>query len=133
MADAQSYKNIVVIGVGVAGAGFIQYARNAGIPAGYRLVGIDACEFGYWPQASLRASVVPGWEDKPFVSFAKVADKTLPSPHLLLAGATVVEVGPNLVKLASVHTAIDSDEVPYDKLVIATVCLLAVVPAARGD
>jgi hypothetical protein len=128
MAESKSYKNIVVVGLSVAGADFIQAIRKSGIPAGYRLVGIDACEYAYWPIASLRASVVPGWEDKLIQTF----DKLLPGPHLLLAGATVVEIGPQSVRLASAHKAINSDEVPYDKLIIATVCVFVLVHASRG-
>jgi hypothetical protein len=128
MPESTSYRNIVVVGLSLVGADFIQAIRKSGIPAGYRLVGIDACEYAYWPPASLRASVVPGWEDK----VLQPLDRILQRPHLLLAGATVVEIGPKSVRLASAHGAINGDEVPYDKLVIATVCVFFLLRTSRG-
>jgi NADH dehydrogenase FAD-containing subunit len=128
--SSSSYKNLVVIGLSLAGACFIKALRKSGIPDGYRIVGIDSTHFAYFPVASLRAAVVPGWEDKIFQPFDNLLPKS--GDHLLLTGATVVEVGAKSVKLASVHEAIGSDEVPYDKLVIATVCSFVLLfPAVK--
>jgi NADPH-dependent 2,4-dienoyl-CoA reductase/sulfur reductase-like enzyme len=116
---ATEYKNIVVVGLSLSGAEFVKGLRKSGIPAGYRLVGIDATEFIFYPIAALRAAVVPGWEDKLFAR----PEAVLPEApnHLLLTGTRVVSVGEKSVKLSKPHDAVGGDELPYEKLIIATV------------
>jgi flavin-dependent dehydrogenase len=58
-----SIKNVVIIGLGLAGApAAAELAKT--LPKSHRVIGLSENDFAYYPIASLRAAVVPGWENK---------------------------------------------------------------------
>lgn len=138
-------KNVVFVGYGPSA---VQAAKDlaASLPADFRIVAITSAE-GYWPIASLRASVVPvraishgvrlyegslterclsqGWEDKPVAS----VDAAFPQDdrHVMLKMTNVVELRKNSVVVDKAHPDLgfEGTEVPFEYCVLATVRICA--------
>lgn len=108
--------NIVIIGASNAGHG-IASELSTKVPSSHRILLIDPASVSFWPVASLRAAVVPGWESK---VYHKLDQKTVfpaDSRHLLVRNK-VVQVQSNEVVLDGEFEG--SDRVPFDVLVFAT-------------
>ncbi|GAA5991724.1 hypothetical protein JCM10908_001112 [Rhodotorula pacifica] len=112
---AQEYKNIVVVGLGLAAAEAVK-ALLSKLPADHRLIAIAENE-GYWPIASLRAAVVPGWEDKPVASVDPVIPRG--TRHILLKGTSVIELKEHSVIVNKAHADLGS-EIPFEYCIVAT-------------
>ncbi|KAK4701801.1 apoptosis-inducing factor 2, partial [Phenoliferia sp. Uapishka_3] len=113
-------KNVILVGLGPAG---ITAAKSlaSSLPATHRLIAINQEEFGFWPIASLRAAVVPGWEDKTTLSVDGIFGKG--SRHVVLGGTKVVGVGEGgrSVKVDVEHTTAGFGlEIEADYIVFAT-------------
>ncbi|GAB5588392.1 hypothetical protein Unana1_03292 [Umbelopsis nana] len=112
-------KNVVVIGLSFAGINAAKELSTK-LPAGYRVIAIERNAFSFNPLPALRASVIPGWEDKILISPKDLFPSS--SPHIVLAPATVASINDGSVKLESAIT-IDgntTDTIPYAYLVFAT-------------
>ncbi|GAA6049241.1 hypothetical protein JCM3770_005901 [Rhodotorula araucariae] len=108
-------KNVVLVGLGPAAVPAAQ-ALAASLPEGYRLVAIAGSE-GYWPVASLRAAVIPGWEDKPVAP----VDAALPAKEniVLLKNTQVVELKEHSVVVDKAHSELGT-EIPFEFCILAT-------------
>ena len=86
----------------------------------YRLIVIEANEFGYYPPAALRASVVPGWENEVLVGLDKLFDDS--SRHILMNKTKVISINENNVVVDN-NSRIEEytdNVIPYDILILAT-------------
>lgn len=138
-------KNVVFVGYGPSA---VQAAKDlaTSLPADFRIVAITSAE-GYWPVASLRASVVPvcaisddvrayeesltehclwqGWEDKPVAS----VDAAFPQDdrHVMLKTTNVVELRKDSVVVDKAHPDLgfEGTEIPFEYCVLATVRIRA--------
>ncbi|BGP57138.1 hypothetical protein JCM8202v2_004778 [Rhodotorula sphaerocarpa] len=111
---AEEFKNIVIVGLGLAAADAVKGLLNK-LPNEYRIIAVTATE-GYWPIASLRAAVVPGWEDKPVAAVDPILP---PSRHLLLKGATVVELKEHSIVIDRPHEELGA-EISFEFCILAT-------------
>ncbi|KAM0750512.1 FAD/NAD(P)-binding domain-containing protein [Meredithblackwellia eburnea MCA 4105] len=109
-------QNVVIIGLGIAGASAAAGLAK-GLPPTHRVVAITENEYGFWPIGSLRAAVVPGWEDKTTAPVAKIFGKG--SRHIVIGSNKVVGLTGSSAKLESEHPEFGF-EVPFDYAVIAT-------------
>ncbi|KWU45876.1 FAD/NAD(P)-binding domain-containing protein [Rhodotorula sp. JG-1b] len=109
------YKNIVVVGLGLAAAEAVK-ALLPKLPADHRIVAVAENE-GYWPIASLRAAVVPGWEDKPVASVDPLVPRG--TQHILLKGTSVVELKEHSVVIDKSHPELGT-EIPFEYCIVAT-------------
>ncbi|RSH92622.1 hypothetical protein EHS25_008067 [Saitozyma podzolica] len=107
MSDKQ---NIVVIGASVAGHEIINTLVPL-LPSGYRLLLVDQFGFAFWPLGSLRAAVVPGWEQR--VTAPLNTETVFPagSPHTVIAPNKVVQLKPGSIVLE--HPFEGKKEVPF--------------------
>lgn len=111
-------KNIVIIGASNAGHGLAKKLVQEGkVPANYRILLIDPAQFAYWPIASLRASVVPGWETKVY--------QELKQEGIFAPGQKHVLVKAKVEKVMDGKVVLDREfegakEVEYESLVFAT-------------
>ncbi|KAM0749231.1 FAD/NAD(P)-binding domain-containing protein [Meredithblackwellia eburnea MCA 4105] len=107
----EELKNVVVIGLGFAG---VEAAKllAAKLPPTHRVIAISDLSFAYNPIASLRAAVVPGWEDK----ITCPLDHIFPSGsrHLLLTDHRAVKLEANRVILEP------SREIEFEYAVVAS-------------
>lgn len=69
------------------------------VPATHRILLIDAQSYSYFPVASLRAAVVPGWETKMTGPLSTEAVFGKNSPHQVIAPNRVVELKKDSVVL----------------------------------
>ncbi|GAA5894441.1 hypothetical protein JCM6882_004823 [Rhodosporidiobolus microsporus] len=110
--------NILLIGFGPS-AVFAYHTLAPRLPETHRIVAVSATE-AYWPIASLRAAVVPGWEEK----VVAPVDKVLPSGsrHVLLERTSVVELRVNSATLDNAHPekGFEGTEVEFEFCIIAT-------------
>jgi len=112
-------KNIVIIGMSSHGGGSLAGALSKTLPEEYRLVVIEKQPGAYLSLASLRASVVPGWEDKVLSPAEPLFSKT--SRHAVLAGTTVTQIQTNQIVVDTDHSDRGFGfEIPFEFLVIAT-------------
>lgn len=91
------------------------------LPASHRVVAITETEFGYFPPASSRASVVPGWEHRTTASVDGIFPKG--SRHVLLSCTKVLWIEPNLhtLHVAENHPELGFGlEIPFEFIVIVT-------------
>ncbi|WWD18057.1 hypothetical protein CI109_102504 [Kwoniella shandongensis] len=110
-------QNIVIVGASIAGHGLANELL-ATLPKSHRILLIDALGFAFWPIASLRAAVAPGWEEKVTVPLTNEHVFPAGSPHQVIAPNKVVELRENSIILE--HPFEGSTEVPFYKCVIAT-------------
>ncbi|GAA5974916.1 hypothetical protein JCM11641_006761 [Rhodosporidiobolus odoratus] len=108
-------QNIVVVGFGPAAAIAVK-ALLPSLPETHRVVVVTATE-GYWPIASLRAAVVPGWEEKVIAP----VDNALPlSPRVVMLKSTcVIEFKLDSVMVDKPHPELGA-EIPFDYAILAT-------------
>ncbi|KAJ9110487.1 hypothetical protein QFC19_001613 [Naganishia cerealis] len=111
-------KNIVIIGASNAGHSLAKKLVQEGkIPETHRILLIDPAQFAYWPIASLRASVVPGWEKKVYRELKQEGIFAEGTKHVLVQ-AKVEEVGDGRFVLDREFEG--TREVTFDSLVFAT-------------
>ncbi|GAA5867802.1 hypothetical protein JCM3774_005858 [Rhodotorula dairenensis] len=108
-------KNIVVVGLGLAAAEAVKALVHK-LPTDHRIVAIAENE-GFWPIASLRAAVVPGWEDKPVASVDPVVPRG--SRHVLLKRTSGVELREHSVVIDQPHPELGT-EIPFEYCILAT-------------
>ncbi|WWC86048.1 uncharacterized protein L201_000919 [Kwoniella dendrophila CBS 6074] len=114
MSDQQ---NIVIIGASHSGQSLANYlAPN--LPASHRILLVDALDYAFWPIASLRASVVPGWEKKVTVPLTQENVFPFGSIHKLIVPNRVVELKESSLILEKPFEG--SNEVPFFKCILAT-------------
>ncbi|WVF70729.1 hypothetical protein IAT40_005522 [Kwoniella sp. CBS 6097] len=111
------YQNIVIVGASSAGQQLANYL-SPNLPTTHRIVLIDALDFAFWPIASLRAAVVPGWEKKVTVPLTQETVFPADSIHKLVVPNKVVELKESSVVLEKPFEG--SNEVPFFKCIIAT-------------
>ncbi|KAG2176744.1 hypothetical protein INT44_007408 [Umbelopsis vinacea] len=112
-------KNVVVVGLSSYG---LNVAKELGakLPSGYRVIGVEKNAFVFNPVPALRASTIPGWEDK--VLFPLDTLFPASSKNLAFGGVTVTAITKDSVKLEKSITldGVSTDTIPYAYLVIAT-------------
>ncbi len=109
--SSSDLKNVVIIGAAHAG-GYAARALAKTLPATHRIVLLDSSDHAYWNVAGLRASVVPGEEEKIFRDLATFWPAG--SRHVVRPSTRVKE-------LAEDHILTDSGErIDFDYAVIAT-------------
>ncbi|WRT64012.1 uncharacterized protein IL334_000939 [Kwoniella shivajii] len=113
----ETYENIVIIGASVAGHALANELIPI-IPRTHRILLIDALDYSFYPIAALRASVVPGWEDKIVVPLKTSTVFTEFSQHQVIAPNKVVELRKNSIILEKPFEG--STELPFFKAVVAT-------------
>lgn len=89
--------NVVIIGA--SSAGHMTAAQlSPKLPSTHRIVIVDPAPTSYWPIASLRAAVVPGWESK---VYHKLEQKNFfpDGSRNVLVRQKVVEVQPESIIL----------------------------------
>ncbi|WVW82152.1 hypothetical protein I302_104158 [Kwoniella bestiolae CBS 10118] len=116
MAD-QTYRNIIIVGASTAGHTLANDLVPI-LPEGYRILLIDALEYSYFPQASLRAAIVPGWEEKIVLPLKTSTCFPQGTNHRVIAPTRVTQLKKNSVVLEKPFEG--STEVPFFKAVIAT-------------
>lgn len=90
-------KNIVIIGAATAGMNLVQSLLPK-LASSHRIVLIEANPVGYWSIGALRASVLPGFEEKvvhDLSSTTVFGDSN--TRHVVLAGTRVVDIQPEYV------------------------------------
>ncbi|KAL8283734.1 hypothetical protein RQP46_005529 [Phenoliferia psychrophenolica] len=95
-----AFKNVVVIGLGLSGAGAAN-ALAASLPPTHRVIAISATESAFYPISSLRGSVVDPWASKttlPLDSFFPEGSR-----HVVLKGTQVVALALNSVVVDQAH------------------------------
>ncbi|KAH8918819.1 FAD/NAD(P)-binding domain-containing protein [Atractiella rhizophila] len=112
-----NYKNVVVVGAGPTALETVGLLLKK-LPSDHRIVLVEANDFAYWPLGSLRASVVPGWEDEIIVPLK--LSKLISAPHILLAGTPVQTITDDEVILEAGVQGFESGRIPYAYLVIGT-------------
>ncbi|KAJ9110770.1 hypothetical protein QFC20_002811 [Naganishia adeliensis] len=111
-------KNIVIVGASNAGHGLAKkIAQDTNLLSEYRILLIDPASFAYWPIASLRASVVSGWEKKCY--------KELKQEGIFAPGTKHMLIKAKVVQVAADHVVLDrefegSTKVPFASMVLAT-------------
>ncbi|WVR05724.1 hypothetical protein IAU60_002748 [Kwoniella sp. DSM 27419] len=111
------YQNIVIVGASAAG----QCLANTllpNLPTTHRIVLIDALDYGFWPIASLRAAVAPGWENKVTAPLTQETVFPAESIHRVVAPNKVVELKEKSLVLSKAFEG--STELPFFKCIIAT-------------
>ncbi|ORY20957.1 hypothetical protein BCR39DRAFT_502344 [Naematelia encephala] len=111
------YKNIVIIGASCAGS-TVANKLVGEVPKSHRILLIDAFGFSFWPPASLRASVVPGWEDRIVAPLRTSTVFQADTQHQVIAPNRVVELRENVVILEKPFEG--SRELPFFRCVLAT-------------
>ncbi|WWC58396.1 uncharacterized protein I303_100936 [Kwoniella dejecticola CBS 10117] len=111
------YKNIVIVGASAAGQQLANYL-SPNLPTSHRIILIDALDYAFWPIASLRAAVVPGWEKKVTVPLTQETVFPADSIHKLVVPNKVVELKENSVVLENPFEG--SNEIPFCKCILAT-------------
>ncbi|KAH8923606.1 hypothetical protein BT69DRAFT_1333701 [Atractiella rhizophila] len=86
-----SYRNILIIGLGPSSIELIHALKNK-LPPTHRIVVVEQNEYAFWPIGSLRAAVVPAWEDRILFPLQSKTPSWLGLPHVLLSGTKAVEV-----------------------------------------
>jgi hypothetical protein len=76
-------------------------AQDTTLIAEYRILLIDPASFAYWPIASLRAAVVPGWEKKCY--------KELKQEGIFAPGTKHQLIKAKVVKVAADHVVLDRE------------------------
>lgn len=109
-------KNIVIIGASNAGHG-IATKLSTQLPTTHRVILIDPAPSSFWPIASLRAAVVPGWESKVYHPLEQKNIFPEGSRHTLLR-QSVVKLEPNAVVVSGEYEG--SSIIPFAALVITT-------------
>lgn len=110
-------RNVVIIGLGLAGAGAAKLLADK-LPPSHRVVGITEKDFGFFPIGSLRAAVVPGWEDKVTAPLDRLFPKG--SRHIVLSKTKVVEIGLDYVVVDTVHEGFTT-KISFEYMIVATV------------
>ncbi|KAG7530667.1 hypothetical protein FFLO_04893 [Filobasidium floriforme] len=108
--------NVVIIGASTAGH-IIASQLAPKLPASHRIVIIDPAPTSYWPIASLRAAVVPGFESKVYHKLEQKNFFPANSKNVLVR-QRVVSVEPASIVLDGEFEG--SSQVPFDALVFAT-------------
>lgn len=93
-------------------------AQDTNLLSEYRILLIDPASFAYWPIASLRAAVVPGWEKKCY--------KELKQEGIFAPGTKHMLIKAKVVQVAADHVVLDrefegSTKVPF-AVSIAKLC-----------
>lgn len=89
------------------------------LPASHRILLIDPSPIAYWPIASLRASVVPGWESKVYHTIDEASIfKSGSASRVIRARVTSINLEGNYVTLSAPFEG--SDRVSFDALTLAT-------------
>ncbi|KAK8865763.1 hypothetical protein IAR55_000910 [Kwoniella newhampshirensis] len=112
-----SSQNVIIVGGSYAGH-TLANSLIPTLPKSHRILLVDALEFSFFPIASLRAAVVPGWEEK--ITVPLTTDRVFPkgSKHQVIAPNKVLELRENSIILE--HPFEGSAEVPFFKCVLAT-------------
>ncbi|RSH92620.1 hypothetical protein EHS25_008065 [Saitozyma podzolica] len=111
------YQNIVVIGASQAGHSLVN-ALAPNLPTTHRILLVDALDFAFWPIASLRAAVVPGWEKRVTAPLNTSTVFDAGSAHQVIAPNKVVELRESSIVLEKPFEG--STELPFFRCVIAT-------------
>lgn len=97
MTKDQELENVVIIGAATAGMNLVLSLLKS-LPCTHRIVLIEANPVGYWSIGALRASVLPGFEEKvvhdltPTTVFGSASTR-----HILLSSTRVVDIQPDYV------------------------------------
>ncbi|EJU04612.1 FAD/NADP-binding domain-containing protein [Dacryopinax primogenitus] len=111
------FKNVIIVG---AISGFLAAScLQKRLPKEYRLILIDKQEDLFYPIASLRAAVIPGWEDCIHTPFDQVFGKG--SQHISLPGTEVLELRERSVVVEKEHAELGLGiEIPFEFCILAT-------------
>ncbi|WVW82068.1 hypothetical protein I302_104073 [Kwoniella bestiolae CBS 10118] len=115
--NMSKFKNIVIVGASSAGQQLANYLSPS-LPTTHRIILIDALDYAFWPIASLRAAVVPGWEKRITVPLSQETVFPKNSNHKLVVPNKVVELKENSIVLEKLFEG--SNEVPFFKCILST-------------
>ncbi|KIJ27218.1 hypothetical protein M422DRAFT_55159 [Sphaerobolus stellatus SS14] len=115
-----NWKYIVVVGLSAAGTDIVSVLLAKPLPDNNRIIAIERPPFAYWGVGSLRAAVIPGWEEKVIMSLNNVCPED--ESHKVLAATPVVSLSERTIEIDRTFPEPGLHErfIPFDFCVLAT-------------